>query len=223
VLNVTKPTLVAAVGGILLVLGLAALTAEAQRPAAQGVQPQGGVALLDVSRVFKNHDRFQQMMAQMKTDVQAEEEAVKKEKETIGGLVEQLKGLKAGSPDYKQLEQHIATRQADLNVNLSLRRKEFLLREAKIYHGVYQELQQEVQSYAARAGIAIVLRYNGDPVDAENPEDVLRDINKPVVSFAPGVDITDAIVQQIRYRNGGNVPAAERSTQRPGVPYPPRR
>lgn len=215
----TKPRFMAAVGGILLVLGLAVLPAVAQqRP---GVQPQAGVALLDVSRVFKNYARFQQTMADMKADVQAAEEAVKKERDTINSLVEQLKGLKAGSPDYKQLEQHIATRQADLNVQLQLQRKEFLLREAKIYHGAYQELEQEVRSYANNAGIAMVLRYNGDPVDGENPEDVLRNINKPVVCFAPGMDITDAIVQQLNYRGGG-MTGSQGSARRPGVPYPPR-
>jgi len=219
---VTKPRLVAAVGGIFLVFGLAVLTAVAQQRPGVGAQPQAGIALLDVSQIFKKHSRFQQMMADMKADVQAAEEAVKKERETINTLVEQLKGLKAGSPDYKQLEQHIATRQADLNVQLQLQRKEFLLREAKLYHSVYQEIEQEVSYYANSMGIAMVLRYNGDPVDGENPEDVLRNINKPVVCFAPGMDITDTILQRLNAR-GGAMTGSQGTTQRPGVPYPPRR
>lgn len=186
------------------------------------MQPQAGpgIALLDVNRVFKNHARFQQMMADMKTDLQAEEDAVKKTKEDIVSEMEQLKQLKSGSPDYKEREQRVATRQADLNVGLQLKRKEFLLREAKMYHSVYQEIEQEVRYYASQMGIAMVLRYNGDTVDPDNPEDVLRNISKPVVCFAPGMDITDVIIQQLNRRAGGN----NNMTSRPGVPYPtPRR
>jgi Skp family chaperone for outer membrane proteins len=188
------------------------------------MQPQGGIALLDVSKIFKNHRRFTQMMADMKTDVQGAEEAVKKERDSIARLVEQLKSLRSGTDDYKRLEQEIATRQADLNVQLQLKRKEFMLNEAKIYNAVYQELEQEVRYYASNAGISIVFRYNGDPVDSENPEDVLRNINKPVVCFAPGMDITDIILQRLEARSGGGVPSSARQPeQRPGVPYPPRR
>lgn len=219
----TKPRFLAAVGVVLVVFSLAVLSAFAQQRPGVGMQPQAGpgVALLDVNRVFKNHARFQQMMADMKTDLQAEEEAVKKERDGIAGEVEQLKQLKSGSPDYKEREQRVATRQADLNVRLQLKRKEFLLREAKMYHAVYQEVEQEVRYYASAMGIAMVLRYNGESVDPDNPEDVLRNISKPVVCFAPGMDITDVIIQQLNRRAGG-APGNNSMTRRPtGVPYPP--
>jgi Skp family chaperone for outer membrane proteins len=225
VLNVTKPRFVAAVGGVLVVLSLAVLTASAQRPGGNAAS-QSGIALLDVNRVFKNHGRFQQMMADMKTDLQAEEEMVRKEKEAITGEVEVLKSIKTGTPDYKEREQRVATRQADLNVRLQLKRKEFLLREAKMYNAVYQEVEQEVRYYASQMGIAMVLRYNGDTVDPDNPEDVLRNISKPVVCFAPGMDITDVIIQQLNIRGGGGGGAQNNNnsmSRRPtGVPYPPR-
>lgn len=75
----TKPRFVAAVGGVLVVLSLAVLTASAQRPGGNAAS-QSGIALLDVNRVFKNHGRFQQMMADMKTDLQAEEEMVRRKR-----------------------------------------------------------------------------------------------------------------------------------------------
>lgn len=221
----TNSRTVGAVGGCFLILALAVLTASAQQrsyaPAGQASQPLAGIALLDVSRIFKNHARFQAMMKDMKADVEQAEAAMKKERETINNMIEQLKGLKPGTQDYKQLEQMIATRQADMNVQVQLQRKDFLLREARIYHAIYQELEQEVRFYANNMGITMVLRYNGEPVDPENPEDVLRNINKPVVCFTPGMDITDQILERLNARSGGvtgNAPQGQ--PPRIGVPNP---
>lgn len=94
-----------------------------------------------------------------------------------------------------------------------------------MYNAVYQEVEQEVRYYASQMGIAMVLRYNGDTVDPDNPEDVLRNISKPVVCFAPGMDITDVIIQQLNIRGGGGGAQNNNNSmsRRPtGVPYPPR-
>jgi Skp family chaperone for outer membrane proteins len=225
VLNVTKSRIVAAVAGSLLLICLAVTPAPAQqRSGGMGMQPVApGIALLDVSRIFKNHTRFQQMMTDMKADVERAEADMKGRRDQITQAVERLKELKAGTPDYKQLEQQIATMQADLNVQVQLQRKEFLLREAKIYNAIYGEVEAQVRYYAQNMGIAMVMRYNGDAVDADNPEDVLRNINKPVVYFAQGMDITDVILKQLNERGGPvGAPTMNGGTaRRPGVPYPP--
>jgi len=225
---VTKSRKMATVVGCLIVVSLALSVAMAQqRPYNQGgtPQPPTGIALLDVSRVFKNHARFTAMMKEMKADVEMAEATMKKERETINNMLDQLKGLKPGTPDYKQLEQMIAERQANMNVNVQLQRKDFLVREARIYNAVYQELEAQVRQYASAMGITLVLRYNGDPVDPENPEDILRNINKPVVHFTQGMDITDIILQQLNERAGGArmTTNPQGSGTRPGVPAPPRR
>ena len=45
------------------------------------------------------------------------------------------------------MEEEIARREADLSVKVQLQRKEFLMREAKIYNTIYQEIEQEVDYY----------------------------------------------------------------------------
>jgi Skp family chaperone for outer membrane proteins len=175
-------------------------------PTRMGTSPQAGagpnIALLDVSFIFKNHPRFKSMMDEMKADVDRAEADVNKERDTIRKLVGDLERFHKGSPDYKAMEEEIARREADLTVRVQLQRKEFLMREAKIYNNVYQEIEQEVGYYCANRGIDLVLRFNGDEVDVDKPDSVLSYINKPVVWYNKSLDITPIIRDALVNRGG---------------------
>jgi len=189
-------------------VGPATPTAPASAAPAGGV----AVALLDVSRVFRDHVRFKQMREAMMADVQKAEADAKAEGEAIKGLMEQLRSMPPGSPEYKSMEEQIAVRQGNLDARVRLQRKEFVQREAKIYHYVYQEILQEVHYFAQTNRIAMVLRFSGDEIDPENPESVIRGINRLVVYHSPPFDITGTILQ--RLQGSGTV-----GSTRPGVNY----
>jgi len=190
----------------LLSLILIGFEAFAQSPVRAAVSPQMGatpnIALLDVSYIFKNHPRFKTMMDDMKADVDRAESDVNKERDALRKLAERLDSYRKGSPEYKSMEEEIARRQADMSVKVQLQRKEFLTREAKIYHNVYQEIAQEVDYYCANKGIDMVLRFNGDPVDVDKPDSVLSYINKPVVWYDKSRDITPIILDSLVKRSG---------------------
>ena len=87
-------------------------------------------------------------------------------------------------------------------------------RVAKIYHTAYTEIIQEVNYYCARNGIAMVLRFNGDPVDTgAQPQEILAYINRPVVWHNQGLDITQVVLDSLNRRAG----AAPAPNSRPGV------
>ena len=221
----TKSRLALTAAAAVLASSLAVSTALSQQPRTtapmMGAQPRatgGAIALLDVSLIFKNHGRFKAMMAEMENDVKRAEEQMKAERDTIRALSERLKEFRAGSPEYKQLEEQVAKRQSDLQVQVALQRKEFLQRESKIYHMVYMEVEQEVAYFAQQNGIAVVLRHSGDQVEGSDPNDVLRDINKQVVWSASGLDITQPILDRLNSRSVA--PAVNPGpASRPGVPY----
>lgn len=200
------------------VLGVALLfsRAVAQQPANANIAPQAGgqIALLDISYIFKNHARFKAMMTDMQHDVDAAEASVKKDRDSLKKLAESLEQYRSGSPEYQQLEQELAKKQADLQVQVQLQKKNFLQQEAKIYHSVYVEIMDVVNAYASRSGLAMVMRFNGDPVSIDNPQDVLRDINKPIVWYPKDHDITPYILEQLN-RNDLN----PRVSDRPGTSY----
>lgn len=208
----TKSKRLAAVAGSLVALSMVASEVAAQGRVGPPNAAAQRIALLDINFVFKNHTRFKQLTEDMKADMQRAQVAMDKERDTIRKLAEQLKGLKTGTAQYKQLEQETAMRTADLSVQVQLQRKEFLLREAKIYHTVYKEVQQEVNQYAYSQGITLVIRFNGEPVQEENPEDVLRKINGDIVWYARELDITPTILKNLNQR-------AITTDSRSSVPY----
>lgn len=211
----TKTQLLAAVAASVVAVGLSGSSALAQ--GGSPAQTPGGIALLDVSRVFKEHARFNAEMNGMKAEVQAAEASMKTKADELQQGVEQLKELAPGSSDYKQLEEYLANSRATMQVDVQLRRKEFLQKEAKIYHMVYREVQQEVEYFAGRYGISAVLRFSNDRANVQQPDEVLRDINKSVVWFAPHLDITNDILRALN--NGAVVPSGNSPGGQP--PYRP--
>ena len=121
--------------------------------------PGPSIALLDVSRIFKNHARFKGMMDDMKADVERAEAQVKAERDAITKLAETLAGVPQGNarlqPDGRRAGQAAGR---SCSVQVQLQKNEFLQREAKIYHNVYQEIWQATDYFCKQNGIDMVLR-----------------------------------------------------------------
>jgi Skp family chaperone for outer membrane proteins len=210
-----------AVLAVVLCVGCLISLAMAQGPSA--ARPQAGagprLALIDISRIFKSHARFKLQMEEMKRDVQAAENKVRQERDEITKLAtEVLPTFTKGTQQYSELEEQIADRQAKLAVAVQRQKNEFLQREAAIYHNVYQEIWQATDYFSRQNGIDMVLRFNGDPVDVQRPDSVLTYINKPVVWYDPGLDITDAILRDVN-RPAANPAAADQRGAQPPSPF----
>ena len=205
-----------AILAIVVSLGYLISLAVAQNPSGvRPVQPTGGprIALLDVSSIFKAHARFKLQMEEMKRDVQAAENKVRQERDEINKLAtEALPNFQKGTQQYSEMEEQLANRQAKLAVDVQRQKNDFLQREAMIYHNVYQEIWQATDYFCRQNGIDIVLRFNGEPVDVQRPDSVLTFINKPVVWYDPGLDITPAILRDVN-RPAANPAGADRGSQ----------
>ena len=199
-----------AILAILVSFGYLISLAVAQNtsPAPSGQPAAGGprLALIDVTRIFKTHTRFKQMMEEMKRDVQAAENRVKGERDAINKLMQEaLPSLNKGTQQYAEMEEQIAYRQAKLAVDVNRQKGDFLQRESMIYHSVYQEILQTTDYFCKQQHIDMVLRFNGEPVDVQRPDSVLTFINRPVVWYDPGLDITDLILASLN--RGAAAPA----------------
>lgn len=213
----TKFRIAAAAAACLLVGGFLVNSAGAQAPAAGGPPAPGLVVLLDVTALIKDNAHLKAMMADMQRDVTKAEDAFRKERDQVRALTEELKDMRAGTPEYKAKEEQITKGGTDLNVKIQLQRKEFMQRESKIYYAVYQEIWQEVEYFATNNNISMVLRTTSEPVDVEKPDDILREMNKPVIWSAKGLDITQYIKQQLQ-RRYGEVNHTAQPPARQGVP-----
>jgi Skp family chaperone for outer membrane proteins len=203
----TTRIFVAALG---LLVGLTTSQAFAQQN-----RPQ--IAVIDISRIFKEHPRFIEEMARLKTRVEAEDSKMKARADRLQGLADELKTLKPGSQEYKDKEKMAASERAQMQIDIQVQRKEFLEQEAAIYKEVYESIKVQVANYASRAGLAAVIRYSTMPAEAAaQPNAVLAEIQKDLVWFAPQLDITNHILASLGARSNPATAGPARST----IPYP---
>jgi len=185
--------------------GLGGAPAAAPLPAAAAPRPAAArvgaaptqVVVLDVGYIFKNHAGFSAEMAKIKDEVLNVENKLKQEQERIRGMVEQLKAFQPGTPEYRKLEGDVAKAQGDFSVRAQLDKKDFLDREAKIYRRVYGEVEQAVSMFARQNRIAVVLRFDGEPVDPNETDRgrIMTYLSRPIVYHDGLVDITPDVLK----------------------------
>ncbi|MGL4513516.1 MAG: OmpH family outer membrane protein [Lacipirellulaceae bacterium] len=195
-----------------LVVALAP-SAFAQSPASANAQ-KFGVAVIDINYIFKNHQKFRTAMDGMKGDFTAVDTALKAKQEEIVRSEQQLQGLKAGSPDFEQLDNQLLQMKAALQVEVTQKRKELVEQEATIYFDTYVEVSKAIEYYAQRQGLGLVLRFNGDEADPHNRDSILRAINK-AVHYQNQVDITPDVLALL---NRAGQPAAQQAARPAATP-----
>lgn len=204
--------LLAMLAACVLVIGLVAVYSDAQPPAGRppvaAARPGPFLVLLDVPSVFKQHAGFKQMMNNMKASAQRDEEQLKAERDAIQKLTEMLKDFRRGSAEYKARAEEITKRQADLAVQLRLHQDEYRQREAAIFYKVYNDMLAVVDYYARANGISMVLKFNSETANLEEPESVVPFINRRVVWHAGNLDITQVILNELNRRGAFPPPGA---------------
>jgi len=160
------------------------------------------LAVVDISAVFKWYKPFQSQVDQMKEDVKNAEAQLKQEQQGIAKLQKELRDFTPGSPDYKARDEKLAAQMAAFKLKVDRNRRDFMDREAKIYHVTYLTVEDEIKKYALHNDIGLVVRFNGEPLDPSKPpqrNEVLQNINKPVI-FQNNIDITQDIIDLLNQR-----------------------
>ncbi len=181
------------------------LFAQAPNPAGANASKYN-IAVVDISYIFKKHERFKTTMEQMKKEMETIENDLKADREKIAQQEQQRNTYNVGSAEYKKMDEDIARQMADFNLKMGKLRKDFLEREAKVYYQTYLEVIDAVKYYAKQHNIGLVLRFNGEPVDPNRRDDVLREINKPVV-VEDNIDITPDVLALLNRDGQGGAPA----------------
>lgn len=192
-------------------LGIAALSnqAMAQEAGPSANSARYGYGVVDVTYIFKHYQRFTTSMESMKKEMEGADGQLKSERDTIAEKERAREQYNPGAPEFKQVDEEIARLKAEFQLKAGKIRRDFLEKEAQVYYQTYQEVSNAVQYYAQQHNIGLVLRFNGDAIDPNNREDILRAINKPVV-FQNNVDITPDVLALLNRgaTPGGNLPAA---------------
>jgi Skp family chaperone for outer membrane proteins len=176
--------------------------------------PKYGYAVVDVTYIFKNYAKFNQQMEQMKTAMEGADTQLKADRDAVASKEEMRQQYNPGSPEFKTVDEEVARLKAEFQLKAGKIRRDFMEREAQVYYSTFMEVSNAVQYYAQQHNIGMVLRFNGDSIDPNNREDILRAINKPVV-FQNNVDITPDVLALLNRGGtipGGTVPAGNAAT-----------
>ena len=95
-----------------------------------------------------------------------------------------------------------------MQADTALKRKDFLQREARVYYNVYAEVVKEVEYFAQRQGIDLVVRFNSGQIDPQDRKSVLEGVNRAVV-YQRHLNITSHILNRL---NGPTSTAGRKST-----------
>jgi Skp family chaperone for outer membrane proteins len=166
--------------------------------------PRYGYAVVDVTYIFKNFSKFNSQMEGMKTAMESADSQLKADRDAVASKEKMREQYQPASPEFKQLDEEIARLKAEFQLKAGKIRRDFMEKEAQVYYSTFLEVSNAVQYYAQQHNIGMVLRFNGDSIDPNNREDILRAINKPVV-FQNNVDITPDVLALL---NRGGTPAS---------------
>jgi Skp family chaperone for outer membrane proteins len=165
-------------------------------PASAPAPAGTSVAVIDVAFIFKNHVRFNGQMNDMKRDIEAFDASIRGEQQNFAKKREQLAQFNPSSDQYKKAEEELAHIKSDLDIKVAVKRREFLEQEAKIYYGIYREIEESVAIFAQQNRIGLVLRYSGDEMKPDDRASVLQGVNRPVV-YQDRLDITQHILGRL--------------------------
>lgn len=210
-----------------LVAGLASIHFAASHAAAQQ-RPAPQIAVIDLMYIVNQHLRFKQMSADLQRDIEAAENEFRANSAQLQKMAERADGLNRGSPEYKQVEEDVAKRQSELKLQVNLLKRDFAEREAKMWYSVYKEIRDQVQTYAEKHGIVLVIQFNGERADESDPATYKNEIYRAVLYNHPSIDITPIILDAVNppTRANNNRQTPPQMTTRPqgpsrmGVPPP---
>jgi Skp family chaperone for outer membrane proteins len=163
-------------------------------PPAKSARPTtaANVAVIDVQYIFKHHKGFIEAMQKWQAEVAAADADAKLAKDTLERESKKLTNgeLHPGTPVYKETQDKVTVAQSVFTLGIQRKKDELVRHKADLYGRVYREMLEAVEKIAKAKGLSLVVQYDGDTLNPDKPDDILRQIGQVVVWHAKDHDIT---------------------------------
>ena len=154
------------------------------------------VVVVDIPQVMENNNKFNGLLKSIQTEIDAFDKVLTQKRKQVQTMIEELRDYKAGTPAYENLEREIAQIQSDVNVQMQIKRKNILKKEADVYYQCYKEVQAHVAKFSEQNGINLVLNFNSKEINQESRDDVIKGVNRQVV-YQRSLNITKYIIDLV--------------------------
>lgn len=181
-----------------LISFLAARPVQAQSPSE--------VVLVDLTYVFKHHVGMSSAKKSLEEQLRLAQTDMEIRRQQVLDMSRQLQGVPKGSPEFAELENRLRDSQFEMQRDFDAKKREFLKKETQMLYATLKEVQDEVAGYCRQSGAKVALQFDGDPITAGDHNQILKDLNRPVLYWDKSVDITPIILNQINGRHQARVP-----------------
>lgn len=153
------------------------------------------IGVVDIAVVFKHYRQFNDEMAKIKEDIEVFDKYVKEQAQELKELSDQLQKTKRDSAEHQAIEQRATTRTAELQAQVTAKKAALLEQEASVYFDAYGQVESATRTVSRQRKVDFVLRYNSEPMKREDRNSVLQGVNRAVVSYPKGNDITEDVLK----------------------------
>ncbi len=155
-----------------------------------------GIAVLDVGRVFREHQRFTQQMGEIREEIEEAKQRLALRQVEVESAQRELREHTPGTADHERAQQLVLRLQNELRSLASELQQEVLEKETDLFARTYERLVASVRGYAQRHGLRLVLRAHETPVKTGDRASVMARVNREVV-YQQGLDITSEILAEL--------------------------
>jgi len=187
-------------------------------PGASEDARQHRIGLIDMGHVFKNYKKFEALREDLKAEISQRETDRQGMEKNLQKMQVELKELKEGSPEFSAKEKQFQQSALEYESFRKATQREILKEESAIYHTVYLDVADAVRKYSTHYGYTLVLRFNREDLNPEDPQGLLQGMNRQVVFHDPQDDMTDAVLNHLndKFEKSATRPPREASNRKPG-------
>ena len=158
------------------------------------------VALVDIARIFKEDREFLRKMAKAKSEVEEFESKVKIRQGEIESLLPKEFGSDLPSGEATEKRAKAAKMRNDLAAEVAIWKEALLQDESNLYYDRYEAIDALVAKLARERDIALVLRFQGEPMNRADRASVLQGVNRSVL-YSRVPDLTDEVIRLLNASN----------------------
>ena len=173
------------------------VNAHAQDAQPAGQSPTHKIGLIDMARVFQEYAKFSVLQEDLKAELQKNDQKAKSMAMQITKLRDEMKQFKQGSPEFIEREDNLTKLTTEFETFRKQVQREIVRKEADIYKTVYLEVVDVVRVYAEYYKYTLVLRFNTNTLESEDPQKLIQGINKQVVYYRAEDDITLSVIEYL--------------------------
>jgi len=155
------------------------------------------VGLIDMARVFKDYKKFKVLREDLKGEIAQSDLKIKQMTAQLQQLKAEAESFKPATPERVKREDAMVKLQAEFQAFRANAQRKFLRKESQIYKTVYLEATDVVKKYAEYYKYTLVIRFNGEELNTEDPKQLIQSLNRQVVYHRPEDDITDSVLEYL--------------------------